>query len=208
MNTRYAVFVGALTMSVLTCCSMGDGGTTATRPSPERSITGFDPSPSHLEASFFALDEVARTKPAELRKAALKHLGDTDPHVHYAAVYALALAATPTEGGAQLAGMLGSASLDDRLLSAASLAGAGDKRGLPVLIEALDQSADLSYRSPPQRCFEFAGAWLIHLTGQDFGLSAARDAAAAAATKPAWQRWWTDHESTLHFDRKKHRYVM
>jgi hypothetical protein len=46
-------------------------------------------------------------------------------------------------GAAELAGMLTSANVDERLLSEGAPAGLGDKRALPVLIAALDQQDEL-----------------------------------------------------------------
>lgn len=175
MRALRSVLVAALiTLALSSCYSSGTSTRTPNLQSAEGVITGFDPSPSHLTFSFYTINQMAVTQPASVRQAALKHLGDSNPKVHYAAVYALALTATPEQGGAQLVAMLASPSLDERLLSAASLAGTGDKRGIPVLIDALDESQPVSYWDPPMEGYEFAQTWLLNLTDQDFGLQPAR----------------------------------
>ncbi|OLC41892.1 MAG: hypothetical protein AUH75_05430 [Gemmatimonadetes bacterium 13_1_40CM_4_65_7] len=201
------VLVTTVALSLTSCGSLDAGRGRLSLPSPEQSITGFDDNKIHVEYSFFALNELARSQTTELRRAALRHLGDRDPRVHYAAVYGLALTATSASGSDQLVAMLTSSNVDERLLSAASLAGIGDRRGLPVLINALDEKRALAFRRPPQYGFQFAQAELLNLTAEDYGLKTATDETGVAAAKPAWQQWWASHQATLHLDRKLQRYV-
>ena len=170
---------------------------------------GFDASNAHVGARIHDLNQAAEADPAALRKAALRHLHDGSAAVRYASLYGLVLTATAEEGTAELASMLVSANLDERLLSAAALAGIGDKRGLPVLIDALDSSAQLSFRDPPQPAFDFARTQLLWLTEADLGLKTAPEleSAQVAAAKPKWLLWWQANQAALHMDSQKRKFV-
>jgi hypothetical protein len=175
-------------------------------PSPEKAIAAFDPSNAAIEASFSKLNVAARDKPVALRQAALAHLKDSNPDVHYAAVYALALTVTGSQGSKEMAALLTAVSLDDRLLAAGALTGIGDKRGLPVLIAALDQDGQLLYRDPPQAAFQFARTELLYFTKNDFGTASSTDFASTAATKPSWESWWQVNKAALRFDSTSGKY--
>lgn len=194
--------------AVIACCVAAAGNCRAAdaSASPEQLITGFASAPN-INAAFHELNEAAANNTAALRKAALAHLADKDPDTHYAALYALVMTADANNGAAELAGMLTSANVDERLLSAGALAGLGDKRALPALIAALDQQDDLSYRAPPRRAYEFAQSQLLWFTNQDFGLKAAQTPEEIAATKPAWEQWWRSVGGSLHYDRRERKFV-
>jgi hypothetical protein len=198
-----AVFAG-LTIVVCTA-ALGDCQGQDAPNSPEHLITGFAGSPNVAE-TFHELNEAARENAAALRRAALAHLADKDPEIHYAALYALAMTADATNAS-ELAAMLNSPSVDDRLLSAGALAGLGDKRGLPILITALDQQGPMAYRAPGARACDFAKQQLMWFTRQDFGLKAASTTEQIAATKPAWEQWWQATGTSVHFDRQVRRFV-
>ena len=207
LRARGAIGLALLLAIALVACSRsGENNGTAT---PEHAITAFDASEAHVGARIHDLNRAAAADPAALRKAALLHLHDGSPAVRYAALYGLMLTATAHEGSTELAAMLPSANLDERLLSAATLAGIGDKRGLPVLIDALDNPEQLRFRDPPQPAFTFARAELLWLTDADLGLKTAPDldAAKVAAAKPAWRLWWQENQATLHMDAQKRRFV-
>jgi hypothetical protein len=174
--------------------------------SPEQLITGFANAPN-IHAAFYDLNQAAADNTAALRKAALAHLAEKDPPTHYAALYALVMTADADNGAAELASMLTSANVDERLLSAGALAGLGDKRALPVLIAALDQQDELSYRASPLRAYDFAQRQLLWFTDQDFGLKAAQTPEGIAATKPAWEQWWRSVGVSLHYDRPERKFV-
>jgi hypothetical protein len=195
-----AILVAGL---VVVCCAVaGNCRAADTFPSPEQLVTGFGNAPNHN-----ALNRAAHTDTAALRTAALAHLADKDPATHYAAVYALAMTADNNNGAAELVRMLMSSNVDERLLSAGTLAGLGDKRALPVLIAALDQRDELSYRLPLLHAYEFAQRQLLWFTNQDFGLKAAQTLEEIAATKPAWERWWQAAGDSLHYDRPERKFV-
>jgi hypothetical protein len=199
-----AVFAG-LTIVVCTA-ALGDCQGQDAPNSPEHLITGFAGSPNVAE-TFHELNEAARENTAALRRAALAHLADKDPEIHYAALYALAMTADAANGSSELAAMLDSPSVDDRLLSAGALAGLGNKRALPVLIGALDQPEPMRYRVSMERACDFAKQELLWFTRQDFGLKSASTNEQIAATKPAWQRWWQEAGASVHFDRQVSRFV-
>jgi hypothetical protein len=199
-------FAGA----VIVCCAAAAGNCRAADApaSPEQLITGF-PNAPNIHAAFYDLNQAAANNTAALRKAALAHLTDKkdDPDTHYAALYALVMTADADNGAAELAGMLTSANVDERLLSAGALAGLGDKRALPVLIAALDQQDELSYRAPPQRAYDFAQRQLLWFTNQDFGLKTAQTPEGIAAAQPAWEQWWRSVGVSLHYDRRERKFV-
>ena len=198
-----AIFLaGAVTI----CCAAVASDCRAADASPEQLITGFAAAPNR-HAAFYDLNQAAANDTAALRKAALAHLADKDPPTHYAALYALVMTADVDNGATELAGMLASPNVDERLLSAGTLAGLGDKRALPVLIAALGQQDELSYRAPPLRAYDFAQRQLLWFTNQDFGLKAALTPQQVAATKPAWERWWQSANGSLHYDRRERKFV-
>jgi hypothetical protein len=210
LDPRGSGFVAILLAgAVIGCCTAAAGNCRAADApaSPEQLITGFANAPN-IHAAFYDLNQAAVKNTAALRKAALAHLADKgDPDTHYAALYALVMTADADNGAAELAGMLTSANVDERLLSAGALAGLGDKRALPVLIAALDQQDELSYRAPPRRAYDFAQRQLLWFTNQDFGLRAAQTPERVAATKPAWAQWWRSVGVSLHYDRRERRFV-
>jgi hypothetical protein len=195
----------ALTVVVCTA-PLGDCKGSDAPGSPDHLIAGFADSPN-IAAAFQGLNEAARENTAALRKAALAHLADKNPDIHYAALYALAMTADAANGANELAAMLNSPVLDDRLLSAGALAGLGDKRGLPILIAALDQQEPMAYRAPGEHACDFAKQQLLWFTRQDFGLKAASTSEQIAATKPAWEQWWQSAGASVHYDRQVRRFV-
>jgi hypothetical protein len=155
----------------------------------------------------FQLAELATREPAQLRAAALRNIGSTDPAVHHAAVQALVLTVAPGAAADQLRQLMTSANPDDRLLAAGALAGTGESAALPVLIAGLHEPARMLFMDPPQYGYEFARASLLYFTTQDFGLKAASDdAQAVAATEPAWTAWWRASGSSLRWDPKVRKY--
>ena len=173
---------------------------------PEQLITGFAASPE-INKSFALINQAARSETVALRTAALAHLRDANPDVHYAALYALALTADADHGARELAVLLSSPLADDRLLAAGALAGLRDKRALPVLIAALDDPRILSYRDPPEPAFEFAKTELLWFTRQEFVLKGAATAEQIGATKPAWENWWRTAGASIHFDPQTRRFA-
>ena len=167
--------------------------------SVDQSITGFGSGQS-VNADFAAVEADIRADPAKVEAGALAHLGDADPSVHYAAVYALSRTAKTAGSLSALATLLTSTQVEDRLLAATALAYRGDKSGLPVLIDELGANDAFLYWEPAQTASDFARAQLLRFTSQDLGLRAATDPAAAANVKQAWQQWWNDHGATLHWD--------
>jgi hypothetical protein len=199
MQIRPGGLLAGLTAVLLVSCGSGVASPSSA-PSPEHAITGFEPSDAAIRTSFANLDSAARDHPDALRQAAVRHLHDSNPQVHYAAVYSLALTVTSSQGSNEMIALLTSASLNDRLLAAAALTGIGDKRGLPVLIAALDQGDELSYWDPPTAAFEFARTELLYFTAQAFGLTASTDLASATAAQSSWERWWQTNQASILFD--------
>ncbi len=165
----------------------------------DQSITGFGTGQG-VNADFVALEADIGADPVKVEAGALAHLGDADPSVHYAAVYALSRTAKSAGSMTALATLLTSARVEDRLLAATALAYRGDKSSLPALIDELGSTDAFVYWEPAQTTSDFARAQLLRFTNQDLGLRAATDPAAAANVKQAWQQWWKDHGATLRWD--------
>ncbi len=196
--------------ALLICSCSSGGGAVNSAPAPsladpvtmtnsvDRSITGFGS--GQVSADFAALEADIRASPDRVEAGALAHLGDADPSVHYASVYALSRTAKSAGSLAALATLLTSTRVEERLLAATALSYRGDKSGLPVLIDELGSTGAFLYWEPAQTASEFARAQLLRFTNQDLGLRAATDPAAAANVKQAWQQWWKDHGATLQWD--------
>jgi len=151
-----------------------------------------------------AVDSVRHA--ADLRAAALKHLHDTDPNVRFASFYALTLTAAPGSSMAALQTFLSSSDVNERLPAAGAIVSRGAKDGLPVLIDALGSSDVVAWFDPPMEAWQYASFVLTTFTGQDFGLTKAKDAAAAARTRPAWQKWYREHGASLTWDPAERRF--
>jgi hypothetical protein len=173
---------GGATLAVALLCA-GCGGSSSSSSSGDGLIAGFRPSPQ----AFFRLNAESTRHPADVRAAALAHLRDDDAASRWAAVYALGLTATHSAGAPELRRLLSSRSVDERILSAAALAGIGDRRGLQSLVGSLNDHRKLLYRDPPQSAAELADAELRALTGLDL-------------SSPAWRSWWRAHASRARFD--------
>ena len=162
------------------------------RDSPAQAITDFSGDPEAVDDSFAAIHDHLRERPDELRAAALEHLGEEDPNVHYAAMYALSLTAEPGESADGLRRYLGSDDLNERFLAAGSLLARGEKEAIPVLIDLLDSEDPVAYRDPPRMAWQVARSALLTFVEQDHGLVDAEGFEDVSATKPAWERWWDE----------------
>ena len=98
-RVRRFVVVGLFAAVALVAAGCGGGGSTG--PSPRAAITDFNPGETTINASFAALNTLARTHTDQLRAVALGKLNDSSPNVHYAAVYALSLTAQSGQGSAE-----------------------------------------------------------------------------------------------------------
>lgn len=167
-----------------------------------RLLDGFASAPNRVAEDFRVLNSLVRHSPGEVRDAAIERLQASDPILRYAAVYGLALTADDAESMAALVPILSSSDISERILAAGSLISRGDKSAFPVLIGALDSDDPLAFRDPPQRAWQFARFVLIQYTETDMGLLGPPTFSAeqAAAAKPAWDRWWSEHGDALRYD--------
>jgi len=156
---------------------------------PEQAVAGFSAAPTHVNASFAALDRLALRDPAGLRSAALAKLSSKDPNVRYAAVYALSLTATKGASLDALVPILRSRDVTERILAAETLTAQQDKRGVPVLIDELDSKVFFAHWAPPRRAWEEAQRALLRFVPADPGLR--------HAGKAAWRRWWARHGASV-----------
>jgi hypothetical protein len=186
--------VGVLVVLVLSCAACGGGEDDGQ--AAAAAVDEFDPSPQARPRSLARLSVAAATEPEATREAALEKLGAKDPEVRLGALHALGL--TLERGDSELlAPFLKSESPEERLLAASAVLSVGAAEGVPVLIDALDDERPLRIRTPSLPAWEQARFALLAFTGEDFGLREAEDLAAAAATKPAWERWWTQAEPSF-----------
>lgn len=149
------------------------------------------------------LDRVDSGNPGVLGAAveALRRAGPQDPDSLLAAVEADSplrrwVAATvlgdlpDLEPGEALSGRLEDEDLRVRVAAAHSLGRLEDRRGVPVLIEALT-SNQVMLGHPPELVADHAAAVLRAITGAR--VSAPGDTAEARAAK--WQTWWKDQQA-------------
>lgn len=156
----------------------------------EQAILSFRGTPRRVEASFARIDSLVHGQGPALRAAALAHLSDHRPLIHYASVYALARTAEPGPSLDALSGLMGSRRVDDRALAAAKLLSLGNRDAIPVLITLLGSKRRLTFRDPPERAWQLAANALLVYTDQDFGLRHARTARAARRARRRWRQWW------------------
>lgn len=173
-----------------------------------RVLDAFASTPNRVAEDFRALHSLVRDTPGEVRDAAIERLQASDPNLRYAAVYGLALTADDAESMAALVPILSSPDISERMLAAGSLISRGDKNAFPVLIDALDSDDPLAFRDPPQRAWQFARFVLIQYTEEDMGMLGPRTFSLdqAAAAKPAWERWWSEHGDALRYDENERVY--
>ena len=171
-------------------------------------LDAFASDPGLVDENFRALNSLVRTSPAAVREAAIERLRASDPNLRYAAVYGLALTADDADSIAALVPILTSSDISERMLAAGSLISRGEKSAFPILIDALDSDDPLAFRDPPQRAWQFARFVLIQYTEEDMGLLGPLTFSTeqAAAAKPTWETWWSDHGDALRFDQNERVY--
>ena len=102
-----------------------------------------------------------------------------------------------------LAGRLSDPNVSLRTYAAGGLAAAGDKRGLPVLIEALSVQQRGYLSVPPELLNAFAYRALNVYTGQSFGYDPLADETKRAASQQQWREWWKANGDRLQWDAGK-----
>jgi HEAT repeat protein len=175
----------------------GCGGGSQKASGPDDAIARFSVAPARVNASFAGVNELALRDPEGMRAAALKELPSTDRNVRYAAVYALALTAKPGASLRALVPLLDSRDPSERVLAAQTLVAQQDRRGVPVLIDALDSNAPFAHWAPPRQVWEVARNALLRFVPVDLGLGKARTMRQAATAQRAWAAWWKAHGSVV-----------
>jgi|GEM_PF-5297018 len=84
-----------------------------------------------------------------------------------------------------------------RQLSAGLAASFGDKSGLPILIEYLDDEELTFYAEPPEPYYVYSITVLRHYTGQDFGYDMEASAEENAEAIGKWWGWWNTNGESL-----------
>lgn len=119
---------------------------------------------------------------------------------------ATALDAKPADVDAAtkaLAGRLADPNVSLRTYAAGGLAAVGDRRGLPVLIEALSVQQRGYLSVPPELLNDFAFRTLKAYTGQSFNYDPLADEARRAASQQQWRDWWKANGDRLQWDAGK-----
>ena len=184
-------------VSTVSTVSTGVSEVTTTTVASEaaRVLHPFASAPDLVDEDFRALNSLVRNSPGEVRDAAIERLRASDPNLRYAAVYGLALTADDADSIAALVPIVTSSDISERMLAAGSLISRGERSAFPILIDALDSGDPLAFRDPPQRAWQFVRFVLIQYTEEDMGLLGPRTFSTeqAAAAKPTWETWWSDH---------------
>lgn len=176
-------------------CSASDDEEREAIARAEEAILGLA-DPENAERSFASLSHLAFEQPGALERAALEHVGATDRGVRIAVVHALASVASDPEAIAALERFATSEDVTERLLAATALVARGNRKGVPVLIDGLRETASMRYMDPPTQAWRFARNVLLVHVDQDPGLRGASDAAAAAEAAAEWEAWWSANGET------------
>jgi hypothetical protein len=153
-----------------------------------------------LDDAFDQLSGTIRESPQRVEAAAQYYLEAQDPHVRFAALYALANTASSERALEALRGLLDHSDVTYRLLAAAGLVTGGVKDGIPVLIEGLRSDEELTFSQPPMRAWRYAQNLLTLYVNQDLGLMAAEDFNTAQAAAAAWEAWWQQVQADIVWD--------
>lgn len=102
-----------------------------------------------------------------------------------------------------LASRLDDPNISLRAYAAGGLVAMGDKRGVPVLIEALSVQQRGYLSVPPELLNAFAYRALNVYTGQSFGYDPLADQAKRAASQQQWRDWWKATGNRLQWDAGK-----
>ena len=102
-----------------------------------------------------------------------------------------------------LAGRLDDPNVSLRTYAAGGLAAIGDKRGIPLLIEALSVQQRGYLSVPPELLNAFAYRALNVYTGQTFGYDPLADEAKRTASQQQWRDWWKANGDRLQWDATK-----
>lgn len=103
-----------------------------------------------------------------------------------------------------LASRLDDPNISLRTYAAGGLVAMGDKRGVPVLIEALSVQQRGYLSVPPELLNAFAYRALNVYTGQSFSYDPLADEAKRAASEQQWRDWWKANGDRLQWDASKH----
>ncbi len=84
-----------------------------------------------------------------------------------------------------------------RQISAGAAAGLGDKSGLPILIEYLDNEEATYYIDPPEPMYHYSIVVLRHYTSQNFGYDEDAPMEDRAQAIGKWWEWWNNNGDRL-----------
>ncbi|RLT38744.1 MAG: HEAT repeat domain-containing protein [Chloroflexi bacterium] len=102
-----------------------------------------------------------------------------------------------------LASRLDDPNVSLRTYAAGGLVAMGDKRGMPVLIEALSLQQRGYLSVPPELLNAFAYRALNVYTGQAFGYDPLADETKRATSQQQWRDWWKANSERLQWDAGK-----
>ncbi len=116
------------------------------------------------------------------------YLRDSNLDRRFAAIYIVELVAQNNQDARILSTALSDPNLGYRVIAAGSLAGLGDVRSIPVLIEGLASPASLPYDDPPRQLADLAKEALEAYTGKHF------------PDLLGWRSWWEAVKDRLHWN--------
>jgi hypothetical protein len=135
----------------------------------------------------------------------LELLDDDDPYSKWAALYALsrvshqADSTTKEQVKEKLQEYYDSDVTSFRVIAAGAALTLGDKEGIPVLIEGLENQDMLMLTEPPQLICQFSYSTLEHYTQTSYGIICDWDTT-DSRTWTGWQSWWNNNKDNLTWD--------
>ncbi|MDD5317896.1 MAG: hypothetical protein PHF51_04165 [Candidatus ainarchaeum sp.] len=135
----------------------------------------------------------------------LELLGENDTFGRWCALYALSNVAYDSDAAErreitdELVPLFTQDPASVRMMAGAVATELGDKRGIPVLIGCLNETARFRDSEPPAPICYYANDFLARFTGVDFDYSCNYDSYDARAAA-GWQGWWEAFGAQLEWD--------
>ena len=171
------------------------------------SIAGFDP--SNAGASFRTLHLLAgqESKGDFLNKTEelTSLLSSEQWPERFAAIYFLGLVIDESNA-AILVKSLGDKDERLRVMAAGSLIGLGEKRSIPVLIDAISSEELMPFSRPSTPLALLSADALPHFTEGDFELLESKDSVSLGEAADKWKQWWKSKGDDLEWAAAEQKY--